>query len=181
MDVFLNNEEYNRESYGYRLIYGINNTFIGNSGSGNVLGDPPSGFSVSGQYYDISTTAEYSGTLHFLIPYDEDTVGDENLLVLMHYNEIIGEWEEVPPCSEHGISVDIINNVVHGEVASLSMFALFSDVGPPSITLLSPEKEGALQDGILFSVDAYDFSGGMSVNITIQELYGESSEFHSLR
>jgi len=38
MDLFLNNEEHNSRSYGYRLMYGINNTLIGNRGSGNVLG-----------------------------------------------------------------------------------------------------------------------------------------------
>ena len=138
--------------------------------------DPPSGLNVSGQYYDISTTAEFTGILHLLIPYNETTVGDETILVLMHYNEVTGEWEEVPPCSEHGISVDTINNVIHGEVTGLSLFAIFSDVGPPGVSLLSPEEDEALQDGILFSVDAYDFCGVVSVKITIQELYGDNSD-----
>ena len=84
---------------------------------------------VAGQpvYFDINTTATFSGTVTVCITYDQtQVVGLESGLKLMHYVEagfvnITG-------------SVDAVNNVVCGETTSLSPFAIVQPAQPaPSV------------------------------------------------
>ena len=42
-----------------------------------VVLNPPSGFLISGIYYEITTNAEYTSTIHIEIPYDEMVVENE--------------------------------------------------------------------------------------------------------
>ena len=83
-------------------------TSISISDTGNP---PPSGFSVSGQYYDITTTASYSGVITIAIPYN---VGNP---ILMHWSSE-DQWEDITTW------IDTVNNIIYGEVSSLSEFAV---------------------------------------------------------
>ena len=82
---------------------------------------PPTGFRFLGQYYDISTTAEYVGPVTITIPFDPADVpgGKVDKLKLFHWvDENGGEWQQVP------ITLDIANNVVIAQVDHLCWFAL---------------------------------------------------------
>jgi len=85
--------------------------------------DPQSGFEVAGNYYDIATTASYSGIITIAITYDEtQVIGDEADLRLMHWNETAMQWEDVTTW------VDTLNNIIYGEFSSLSLFAIVEPV-----------------------------------------------------
>jgi hypothetical protein len=56
------------------------------------------------------------------IPYDESSVGNEARLKLFHYDG--SSWQDVTR------GVDTVNNVVYGEVTSLSPFVVVESAGP---------------------------------------------------
>ncbi len=91
---------------------------------------PTAGFEFQGQYYDIVTTATYSDTITVSIGYDDTgmTPEEEDALRLYHWNG--SEWEDVTL-----LPVDTANNLITGEVSSLSWFAIGT---PPSVTWLPP-------------------------------------------
>ena len=72
------------------------------------------------QYYDIKTTADYSGMVKLAIKYDDAnmTLEEEQALQLWHWNSTTNEWEDTTT------SVDTESNVVYGETTSLSPFAI---------------------------------------------------------
>ena len=80
--------------------------------------DPPSGFSVSGQYYDITTTASYSGVITIAIPYSG---GNPRL---MHWDSENGQWEDITTV------IDTTNNIIYGNVSSLSEFVVMTGMSP---------------------------------------------------
>jgi len=110
-------------------ITGVNLTFgeVTSSGTTTVTPSdtgptPPSGFEVAGQYYDIVTTASYTGTITVAIPYDEAQVtGNEANLKIMHWNSLSGQWEDITTW------VDTNNDIIYGEVTSLSTFAVITE------------------------------------------------------
>ena len=64
---------------------------------------------------DIATTATYADHITLALTYQESNVqGDESGLRLFHWTGSI--WEDVTT------SVDTVNNIVYGEVSSLSWF-----------------------------------------------------------
>lgn len=79
--------------------------------SGFMLGDPP-------VYYDVSTTAEYEGTITICFDYSDIGFIDEDLLTIQHWNESTEEWEPVL-ITNH----DTENDIICGEIQSLSVFA----------------------------------------------------------
>ena len=102
----------------------------GGSAAVNISNEPPadepSGFSLLGTYYDISTNATYSGDITITIPYDESqVVGDEEDLELFHWDGT--SWEVVPS------TVDTVGNTITGQVSSLSIIASGSaNAGSPA-------------------------------------------------
>jgi len=93
-----------------------------------ITGEPP-------MYYDITTTATYSGTIEICVQYDEDHVpGDESDLELLH-------WVTDPPPADWDTvttSVDTQLNIICGETSSLSPFIL---VVPDPGTGVDPTPE----------------------------------------
>ncbi|MFW9822330.1 MAG: hypothetical protein ACFFE4_05320, partial [Candidatus Thorarchaeota archaeon] len=180
-DPLANVDTYTSDGFDVQITdqnYGISLTFESVTGTGVTTielsetgPDPPIGFQLGDTYFSISTTAEYSGNIYLEIPYDEGVIGDENYLTLLHFNEVLGEWEDIT------IFVDTVNNIIHGEFESFSYFALFVDIAPPSITIETPGEDQALQDGITFTGKAEDLSGIIWVNITVREDNGESGIF----
>jgi hypothetical protein len=91
---------------------------------------PPDGFKVLGTFYNITTTVEFDGMIVVTFPYDESSVrGLEKNLMIWHWKET-GGWEDVT------LWVDEENNIIYGEVSSLSPFAIMEDNAPP-ITSIS--------------------------------------------
>ncbi len=129
----------------------------------------PTGVSDTGSFISISTTASYSEVITISIPYAESQVSNEDNLFVGHYNSGTKTWEDVTT------EVNKDSNIAYAKVYSLSILAILEDIIPPSIELLRPKAEDALQDGISFTVNATDFSGVQWVNVTIIELYGTYS------
>lgn len=78
--------------------------------TGFLAGDPPT-------YFDISTTAIFSGTIQVSISYSGISFDDESALKLYHYEN--GSWSDITT------STDTINKKICGFAASLSPFAVF--------------------------------------------------------
>jgi hypothetical protein len=85
--------------------------------------NPPSGFNLLGNYYDITTTARYIGNITVCINYNEADVVDESNLKLFHYEN--GSWVDVTT------SLDTTANIICGTVTNLSEFI----VAEPTTTL----------------------------------------------
>jgi len=128
----------------------------------NPVEPTPSDFYVIESYfYDITTTATYSGNVTVGISYDEAQVSNEEGLRLFHWNG--SEWEDVTT------SVDTVGNIVYGEVTSLSPFFLgeptvlpIADAGVPYLVQVgcSVDLDGSASyhpDGTIVS---YDWSFG---------------------
>lgn len=86
--------------------------------SGLKLGNPPT-------YYEINTTAEFSGTVTLCFDYSGIQFGNESNLKLMHYED--GEWED------RTCSLDTENDIICATVAVLSSFAIFEPANMPPI------------------------------------------------
>lgn len=125
---------------------GINVTFSEVTGSGDttfdlVQGEPPSGFQLvpAGTYYDISTTADYTGSITIAIDYSEAglTLKQEQILKLMHLED--EEWVDITD------SVDTENDIIYGTTTSLSPFGVMLsqaviDINPDTLNLGSKVK-----------------------------------------
>jgi len=80
----------------------------------------PGGYQFCGEYYEVSTTATVVSPISICMTYKDEDVpgGNEEALCLLHYNEAIPGYEDIT------ISRDPVNNVVCGQVDSLSVFGL---------------------------------------------------------
>ncbi|RLE47179.1 MAG: hypothetical protein DRJ31_09260, partial [Candidatus Methanomethylicota archaeon] len=88
--------------------------------------EPPSGFKLAGKYYDIETTANYTGKIRIRIIYDDANMmqKEETALCLMQWNETSNEWVDITTM------LDIENNVIYGETTHLAIFALTVKLTP---------------------------------------------------
>jgi hypothetical protein len=98
---------------------GFNQVTIGGctwvtTSSTNPLGPIPPGFAVVGPFRDVLTTASYAGAITVGLPFDPSGVPDEQQLRLFHWNGF--RWEDVTT------SIDTTNDIVYGQVPSLSWF-----------------------------------------------------------
>jgi len=86
---------------------------------------PPSGFQLGdpATYYDITTTSTYSGLIVICISYSAVSYyGPKELLRLYHYED--GSWSDCTTL------VDTENDIICGEVTSLSAFAILMPEAP---------------------------------------------------
>jgi hypothetical protein len=112
------------------------------------FGTPPT-------YYDISTTATYTGQITICVSYDPSTFsGSPKRLRLFHYED--DQWVD---CTT---SVDTINHVICGTVSSLSPFAVLEpvviyvqiDIKPGSSpNAINPGSNGLVPVAVLSSED----------------------------
>jgi hypothetical protein len=94
-------------------------------------GPTPEGFQFLGDYYDISTDADISGTITIEIHYDDADVpgGEEEWLSLLHWES--GAWVDITVRP-----IDTVNNIITGQCTSLSEFGIA--FGPQFVGLLQP-------------------------------------------
>ena len=124
----------------------------------NPVEPTPSDFYViQGYFYDITTTANYSGLITVGIRYDEAQVDNEESLRLFRWNG--SEWEDVTT------SVDTVENILYGQVDSLSPFFIgeptvlpVADAGGPYLVQVdcSVDLDGSASyhpDGTIVSYD----------------------------
>ncbi len=96
----------------------------------NPTGTPLSSGYITPTYYDISTTAGFTGTVSICITYNEaQYLGNESRVKLLHYET--GAW-----VNRTSGPVDTINNKVCGNVTSFSEFAT-AEATVPTITTAS--------------------------------------------
>jgi uncharacterized repeat protein (TIGR01451 family) len=81
---------------------------------GFQLGTPPT-------YYDISTTATYTGRVTVCINYGNVSFPNANKLKLLHYDNTANQWVNVTT------SKDTVNHIICGLVSSLSPFVVTED------------------------------------------------------
>ncbi|UCH15587.1 MAG: HYR domain-containing protein [Bacteroidales bacterium] len=84
--------------------------------SGFAFGDPLT-------YYDVSTTAEFLGPVQIAIDYSGMVFDNEEGLRLLHYES--NQWLDVTTM------LDTDNDMIYGEVTSLSPFGILEDIEPP--------------------------------------------------
>jgi len=123
--------------------------------------EPPSGFRVE-QYYDIETTAGYSGTITIRIIYDDSnmTQAEEENLQLMQWNETTQQWVDIT------VYVDVENNLVIGETSHLSIFGVTWHAFAHDITITKVILSKAIV--------GQDFTLNMNVTIANQGDYLET-------
>lgn len=86
---------------------------------------PPSNVLFAGRYYDIGTSAQFTGTLSITIPYDDSLFsGPESGLRLYHWDG--NAWVDVTG------SVDTTNNTITGLATSLSPFVVGEEISTSS-------------------------------------------------
>jgi subtilisin family serine protease len=91
------------------------------------------GFQLNGVYYDIRTTAQYSGPVTVTLTYDPASVADPQSLRLYHHDAGLGSWVDITT------GVDTVNHTVSGSTTSFSWFAagrpgqVFRGFGAPLI------------------------------------------------
>ncbi len=93
---------------------------------------PPSGFQLGTPptYYELGTTAAFSGTVTVCISYAGIAVGDESTLRLYHQEG--GAWVDVTT------SLDTVTDVICGSTTSFSAFALFERTALPVTIDIKP-------------------------------------------
>jgi len=91
----------------------------------------PGTLGLLGTYYDIATTATFSGAITVSFPYDDAglTPAQEQGLKLQQYDN--GNWVDITT------SVDTANNIITGSAPHLSYFAITKllDITPPATTV----------------------------------------------
>ena len=80
----------------------------------NPVGPTPPSITATGSFTDIATTATHIGPTTIGAPYDPSATRNLQNLRLFHWSG--SQWEDVTT------SVDTVNNIVYGEVNSLSWF-----------------------------------------------------------
>jgi len=84
---------------------------------------PPSGFKLGNPpvYYDLTTTAVYSGPVTVCISYNEGDFKKEENIKLFHFEN--GQWADSTI-----VPHDTVNNIICANVNSLSPFAVFEPI-----------------------------------------------------
>jgi len=128
----------------------------------NPVDPTPSDFYViEGNFIEITTTANYSGLITVGVSYDESQVGDEESLRLFHWNGT--EWEDATT------SVDTVENILYGQVTSLSPFFIgepavspVADAGGPYLVQAgySVDLDGSASYHPDGTIESYDWSFG---------------------
>lgn len=113
---------------------------VGVAGNTSIVtsdtGPPPPGsysFGDDPTFYDVTTTASYSGSIEVCIHYDEADFGvAESLLKVLHYDG--ASWVDITT------SIDTVANTLCGTTTSLSPFAVAQPAGPTGVDGPAPSQ-----------------------------------------
>lgn len=131
---------------------------------GFEIGDPP-------VYYDVQTTATFTGNVEVCINYDQNAIGiPETDLVLLHYDSGTAMWQDVTT------SVNTATNVICGSVSSLSPFVVATmptmdvDVGDlPTRIAFGPASPNPMLRSTVF---ALELPAEEHVDVRVHDLQG---------
>ena len=124
----------------FQAVHESGTTTVTTSTENPVEPTPSDFYVIEGNFYDITTTANCSGNVTVGIRYDESQVANEESLRLFHWNG--SEWEDVTT------SVDTVENILYGEVDSLSPFF----IGEPAVLPIA-DAGGPYLAQVDYSVD----------------------------
>ncbi|MFQ5454664.1 MAG: fibronectin type III domain-containing protein [Nitrospirota bacterium] len=105
----------------------------------------PTGYKINNNaYYDISTTATFSGKAEVCINYSQDQLAGigESSLRLFHYSSVTNKWEDITT------SLDTVHNIICGLTTGFSTYG-FGGKTPTLVTLTSFAAEVADNNIIL--------------------------------
>jgi parallel beta-helix repeat protein len=124
--------------------------------------EPPLGFEFAGQYYNIQTTASYTGQIDVRIIYDDSgmTQVTENALRLRQWNTT--QWIDITTY------VDTINNVIYGVASHLSMFG---------VTSIMPLPEGIAVVDSACSKTVIGQGYDLTINVTVRNQGASTQTF----
>ncbi len=127
---------------------------------------PPSGFRLGNPptYFELSTTAVFSGPIQICIDYSGIAFGSTASLKLQHFEN--GAWVDVTT------SLDTVNKIICGVAGSLSPFAIFEpeavDTTPPVVTaptgITVPATEATGARGNAWPALAAFLAGGSAID-----------------
>jgi hypothetical protein len=122
---------------------------------------PPKGFRIGNPptYYEVSTTAEYTGSIEVCIDYSGASYGNENNLRIFH--DTGDGWDDVT------FSLDKETKTICALVESFSYVAIFEP------TILAPEDPVSLTDPVVFTAEIY-YSGSIG-NLSATCGWGDDS------
>jgi hypothetical protein len=126
------------------------NTYLTTSNSGPST---PQGFQMGdpATYYELTTTASYSGSVTLAINYSGTNYQNESNLKLFHFEN--GVWVD---CTT---SVDTANNIIYGSVTSLSPFAILEPSNSPPVLNAIGDKSVNEGQTLEFTVSGSDPDG----------------------
>jgi hypothetical protein len=123
---------------------GVTTLTVGASGPPPVpdfkLGNPPT-------YFNLSTTAVYSGLIQICIDYSGIRFGSTNSLRLMHF--------ESPSWLDVTTSLDTVNQIICGITNSLSPFAVVESGGDSTPPVVAPQIAGTLGNNGWYTTDVH--------------------------
>jgi hypothetical protein len=144
----------------FNEVTGVGNTTV--TVSNTNPGSEKIGFKFLDTYYDISTTATYSGLLTVCLKYDDSNIpaGSEEILKIFHWDGT--DWIDVT------FSLDTVNNIICAQVSSLSWFAAayeLDSIAPTTNISLSGTlgKNGWYVSNVQVALTATDNEGGSGV------------------
>ena len=153
---------------------GVTFTSIGTAGSTTMTASasgptPPAGFSLGNppRYYDLATTAAFSGSVKVCINYSGIGFTSEPDLKLFHFEG--GVWVD------HTISLDTTNKIICASVTSFSPFAILE---PTPINVTIDIKPGSFPNSInlgsggtvpvaIFSTTTFDATNVNPTTVTL--------------
>jgi len=99
--------------------------------TGEVGPEIPDGFAFGDpiNYFDIETTASYTGAIQIAIYFGNMTYYQEDALRLLHYET--DHWVDVTTM------VDFNSSMIYGEVSFLSPFVVVEDIDPPDFEIIN--------------------------------------------
>jgi len=119
----------------FASVSGAGETAVSISDSGPGA---PDGFALAGTpaYYQLSTTAAYSGPVSVCLPYDTTAYPDPRPVQLFHWNGV--GWDDITSAA------DAANATICGDSDSLALFIV---AGRTSVAQAGDSKSGALIAG----------------------------------
>jgi hypothetical protein len=127
----------------------------------NTGPEPPAGFSLGHPptYYELSTTAVFSGSVEVCINYTDTSYGNESKLKLFHFEG--GKWED------RTVSLDTTNDIICASVTSLSPFAVLEDRRIEAEGLKPPLAD-LVPEGLPVAMPGNAFKQGRTLPLRLQ-------------
>ena len=153
-------------------IDGAGTTELNTSSDGE---DPPDGFRLSDApvYYDIETTATFTGPVEVCFNYGGTSLEERGGLALFHFDDATQLWEDITT------SIDEANTTICGEADSFSAFGVFQEeLDPPTlvtfdggtVTDFTPTLDwSAVTDADTYDLE-YDTDAGFNTSTTIADI-----------